>query len=245
MTQENADTTANLEVSLGPPAVPLPEVQQEINILEQTRERSEAEVAEHIQRAYVLALGDAKKRAGIIISRFAGLFDDKQIAKTSSISFLAARQGPAQEPRLSVIAHVIGAPPPDPTLKGDIDSMERQNLLREQERYNTAIGDFSGICDELLLELEVALRQKLDHDLAAGLTLLGKVNSVHLPQQANINVISASTTWPTIASLVGDMETRRGVVESMILLKIQQLQLQLVEELTDSVEQTLEKLKTL
>lgn len=242
--KETADTTATLEVSLDPPAVPLPEVQQEISILDRTRERLESSVVGNIKRAYAVSLASAKQRAEMIISRFARSFKDDQI-KTSSLSFLSTNQEPAQEPRLSVIAHVIGAPPPDPELKGALDVLARQNLLREQAEYRAAIDDFSGIRDALLTELEVELRRQIDQGLenrapgTTGLSLLGKFNAVQLPQQANIKVIPSTQRWPTFESLAADMEMRRGLAESAVLLKIQQLQLQFVEELTREIAKAL------
>jgi len=234
------DTMANIEVRLAPPVRPLPQVAAEIQVLDKMRERSEEEKMTQLESAFNAALESAKRQIGDVIGQSLRLFDDprvwKSVARRSNrdaarLSFLKQRPNPAEEPSVKVKA--LSAPPPDPILKSHIDAAEEHRAASEAAMLDNAIVEMGELTKIVISELEKSLQLQLDPWLANSGSFL-KARQIPgspegLPKQLNVRVAASEVPYPTVASLVQDMQTRRDTAENLLRQRVLELELKLLK----------------
>merc|ERR1719171_178654 len=235
--EASPDTLPNIEVHLAPPVHPLPQVAAEIQVLDKMRERSEEEKMSQLEFAFNAALENAKRQIGEVVGAAMKVFDDprvwKNVAKTGS--FLRLRQQPNSAEEPSVRVKALAAAPPDPAIKIKIDQLEEQRGAAEALMLDVAIAEMGELTKIAVAELEKQLQLQLEPWLVGSGSLLhSRVRQVPgspegLPKQLNVRVGASDVPYPTIASLVQDMETRRDTAENLLRQRILELELKLLK----------------
>jgi len=213
-----------INVRLAAPKHPLPEVTAEIAVLEKEREKLEADLMDKLHAAFDNALASAKGRINKMIASSMQLLDGGL-----QTSFLQA-----SEPDFSIRVSTVAVPAPDPSIKGVMDKIEAKRSDAETKLLEQAVSEMQGLTDIVLNELgaqiqahAVSLKATAKH--AAFLAVSQQESSKALPAQANVRVESGAA-FPTIASMVQAMESRRDNAESQEASAVLELELKLLQE---------------
>jgi len=235
--EASPDTLPNIEVHLAPPVHPLPQVASEIQVLDKMRERSEEEKMSQLEFAFNAALENAKRQIGEAVGVSLRVFDDprvwKNVAKTGS--FLRVRQRPNSAEEPSVRVKALAAAPPDPAIKIKMDQLEEQRSAAEALMLDVAIAEMGELTKIVVAELEKQLQLQIEPWLVgSGSLLRSEARQIPgspegLPKQLNVRVGASDVPYPTIASLVQDMETRRDTAENLLRQRILEFELKLLK----------------
>jgi len=235
--EASPDTLPNIEVHLAPPVHPLPQVAAEIQVLDKMRERAEEEKMAQLEFAFNAALENAKRQVGEAVGVALRVFDDprvwKNVAKTGS--FLRVQQRPNSAEESSVRVKALSAAPPDPAIKMKMDQLEEQRSAAEALMLDVAIAEMGELTKIVVAELEKNLQLQLEPWLVGSGSLLRlRAQQIPgspegLPKQLNVRVGASDVPYPTIASLVQDMESRRDTAENLVRQRILELELKLLK----------------
>ena len=102
----------------------------------------------------------------------------------------------------------------------------------ESQLLDTAVAEMGELTKIVVAELEKNLQLQLDPWLAsAGSFLKAQIpgSPEGLPKQLNVRVAASDLPYPTIASLVQDMQTRRDTAENLARQRILELELKLLK----------------
>lgn len=225
------DGVPNVELSLAPPLHPWPQVAAELGNLEESRERMENANMDKLQKEFNKVTVDARKQIGDVIGRTLLAFNDAELASTAllrthlatSSAFL--QQLPQETQSASALAvkvNVLPASPPDATLKADIDDLEFLRSDKEKVMVESAIGDSRALLTFVLDELQVQLQAQVGALLGktksaklVGSAALREERAGQLPLQTNVRTVPSDVTFPTVASMVQGMESRRDIAEKL------------------------------
>merc|ERR1719263_762710 len=201
------------------------------------RERSEEEKISQLEFAFNAALENAKRQIGEAIGAALRVFDDprvwKNVAKAGS--FLRFQQRPNSNEEPSVRVKALASAPPDPAIKSKIDQLEEQRGAAEALMLDVAIAEMGELTKIAVAELEKQLQLQLEPWLTgSGSMLHSKAHQVPgspegFPKQLNVRVGASDVPYPTIASLVQDMEARRDTAENLLRQRILELELKLLK----------------
>lgn len=202
------------------PVHPWPQVAAEIGNLEASREQAESASVQKMQKEFKIAQQAMTHKIGDLIGRSMKVFDDPQLARRAS-SFREAPQEKLGSSVLSVKVQVVPASPPDPSLRATIENVESMRSAKEASLFKAATADLEELQDFILDEAEVQLLQNIN-ELAGSrhgtnfrqFPVAGTANpATQLPEQANVRVLGAGGSWPTVASMASDMEAHRDLTE--------------------------------
>jgi len=231
----------NIEISLAPPAHPLPQVAAAIGAMDATREKLQALNMDKLQRAYNAALDRQKAEIGTIVGRAMRIFNDPALLTSfrRKTSFLGSSKQETDE-QLSVKVNVMPAIPPDASITAKIQAIENKRNDQERSSMDQAMLEMNGLTDVFLNEFAAQVQLNVNDCLGAtGASALKKTSSFiqtketassnQLPKQANVRVVASDVPYPTVASFVQDMETRRDAAENLAGLKALDLELSLLK----------------
>jgi len=245
-TFQGENALPRLEVSLDPPAQPFPEATRTIGALDATREHEEESNRDRLLDAFRRARESAKQRIAFAIGDMMRNFNDqlsiRPVAKNGlddrhGVGFLSL--GRNTKPTFSFRVGTAEKKNSDPNVNLELRALESQREDWENRSVDHAINAFNAITDDVVNELEAQMRQQLEHPSAThGGASFGGVDG-KITQQAIVKVVPASA-FPTISSLVDDMETRRNVMEDLSRAHVLDLQLQLVKDENAMIKEALE-----
>jgi len=240
----DTDTIATLEVHLDPPAIPFPVAQHEIDRMEAKRERLEAGGMHRLLGAFETAKESARTRLSGVVKH---AMYTAVTAAPRGAAFLQARArlGPPAVPYPQTTARVqVYAPDMGRGVEMGVKALEQHQSESEGSMIEEAIASMAGITDVVCAAFEVELRQLSEgiSDAPAPTQLqesLGHVRAISFAERNgaagnvtlhdNIKIVSPAE-FPTITSLVGAAEARRGMAESLFAWKAFHLQLRLLRE---------------
>eukprot|EP00746_Dinoflagellata_sp_MGD_P150654 gnl/MRDRNA2_/MRDRNA2_82483_c0_seq3.p1 gnl/MRDRNA2_/MRDRNA2_82483_c0~~gnl/MRDRNA2_/MRDRNA2_82483_c0_seq3.p1 ORF type:complete len:240 (+),score=85.41 gnl/MRDRNA2_/MRDRNA2_82483_c0_seq3:49-720(+) len=190
-----------------------------------------------LEFAFNAALENAKRQIGEAVGAAMKVFDDPRVLKNvvKAGSFLRFRQRPNSAEEPSVRVKALAAAPPDPSIKIKIDQLEEQRSAAESLMLDVAIAEMGELTKIAIAELEKQLQLQLEPWLVGSGSLLhSRVQQIPgspegLPKQLNVRVGASDVPYPTIASLVQDMETRRDTAENLLRQRILELELKLLK----------------
>lgn len=259
----------NLELSLASPSRPHPEVMAEIGSLTRSQEAVVHIHMDKLQVAFSEALGKAKRQIGSVIGRGMSIFDDPAllaaIAKRGNMaheprghgegfriepSFLQLGAEPTDlDQKRSIKVNVFPSAPLDLTVKTRIDELDRKREDMERGFFEQAHAEMQALIDLVQTELEAQIGRHLDKllgrqgaNMAMGMHGFAEVvrnNMTAIPQQANVKVVASDMPYPSVVSLVQDMETRRDISENLEYMKVIKMQVELLKATNSIAKQTL------
>lgn len=255
VTEKTTDTLPNIEVSLAPPAQPFPQAQAAIGSLDIAREAFQADQMRQLKAHANVALHDAKTRVSQTVARALRIFDGAHFVRPVGLQQRSATRGRAvsfigvDDNDFSFNVNV-GSPkePTDQSIRDSVDAIERKRVDLEQDMFHQASSEMATLTDTVLAELEVQLQSH------ANAMLIGRaperekgatassvfLEAVGQPEQANVRIVPSHTAFPTIGSLVQDMEARRDISERLEHATIIDLELTLLEAANAYIKQALE-----
>jgi hypothetical protein len=195
--RSSADRTPTVEVSLAPPAKPLPNIAAEISSLDASREAFEAmKMSETVH-----AFNTAVKNAALRIGKLFGV-EDKALSMLQDVVSFKVNVIPGTEPAASA--------------KSKIDAVERTRADMATKMFDNAAAEFEGITDFVVAVLKKELARS-------------KGTAAFLGLPAHVKVVAGDVPYPTVASLVSDMEARRDVSEGLAMARFLELDMALVK----------------
>merc|ERR1712183_56570 len=166
------------------------------------------------------ALADAKQRIQQAVSATSTGVASSPGQK--SLSFLAAGATPE---KLSVKVNVEAGPALDASIITKIEAIEQKRTAYEQAMFEQAIAEMTSLTDLVVSELEAKMRMS-----TPGVSVASFLEaSVQVPKQANVQVVASDESYPSVASMVQDMQTRRDISETLVKAKILTLQMSLLK----------------
>jgi len=159
----------------------------------------------------------------------------------NSASFLNLQAEPdVLAEKLSVRVNVIPSAPLDVVVKTHIDSIESHRTGAERDFFEQAHAEMQGLSDLVLSELEAQIVSHVDALLGRGGVAVqaphatGFADVFHdragtIPKQAHVRIVASEVPYPTVSSLVQDLETRRDIGEHLERAQIMRLQLELLK----------------
>lgn len=259
------DALPNVELSLAPPLHIWPQVAAALGSLEERRETMENANMDKLQEAFNAAMVEARHKVGDIIGRMMRRFDDPRLAKaifagrmqSKSAMFRELPQEALGSSVMSVKVNVLPASPPDAVLKADIDNIELQRYEGEKHMFEAeAFGELRTLTKFILNELEVQMQSNMNSVLEGketAVTMRKSIKSIksesiplflqkgtkQLPEQANVRIVPMGAEYPTVVSMVQDMESRRDITEKLEMGRILEKELDLVMVCNNAMEEGL------
>jgi len=222
----------NVELSLAPPPHVWPQVAAALGNLEESRERVENANMDELQAEFNEAMVDARRQIGNTIGKIMRTFDDPKLARAifternvppTSMMFRQIPQDTLDSSVLSVKVNVLPASPPDPSLRRVIEDMEYQRSDKEKDMFKSkAFGELRMLKVFILNELEVQMQAHVD--TIVGTMQIKPARTVpsflqgqveQLPAQGNMRVVPPDVNYPSVTSMVQEMESRRDVTENL------------------------------
>jgi len=204
------DISSILEISLTPPSVQLPEISAEVGDLETAREGLESSMMTQIRRAAQQAFAKVEGDIASISSSLARSCQDGQLRTAfgrRAIAFLSKRSGPSQD---AVTLEVKAGMPPDSTsIKSKIRDVEQQRKDAEIKFFQQAVSEMNELGAAFTAELRAQMERQF-----RGLLTTPHVGFLQLLRSKQV-VIGSETPYPTLASMLRDMESRRDIAENL------------------------------
>lgn len=195
-----------LELRLAPPEQPQPQVSAELAVLDHARDKLEARLRRSLDSAYDTAIQDARLRIDALIKRSLG---SSSLNMTQRSGFLAVAERFFSPGGFSIEANLFPVPAPDPKTQARIDALEHKLSALEEQTLQQAIDDLPRITDAVLSALATEL-----HEFLHSPSTRGHVSFLEMASVANVRLGSSKAAFPTIRTLVEEMEHRRHKAES-------------------------------
>lgn len=222
-----------VEVMLAPPTNPWPQVSAELGKLERARHVLEEGLMGTTTSAFNYEMSHAQARIRDAVDRALQVFDAKR-----SLSFFAFDADDAGKFSFKIKAHA--AADPDPSIKQKIDMIEHKRAQQETALLSQQASEMKGLTDVVVHELESQIRGHVDACLGRA---EGNSNSfLQLPKQTNVRVRAPSVSFPSISSMVQELEARRDANENSETAQVLELQMKLLRGENDMVEEALRRL---
>jgi len=238
-----------VEVSLASPPNPLPELSEQIGTLEHARDVTESEGMGHAHQAYNEELRKAAIRIGGLADHVARIFRSTsffhaEVDNSDALSFVGVDRGSASaagEPSVVTVSLVRSAVP-TASFNQQIEALDAALAAGERSLFETASAEFAGLTDVVLEEV-VAAAQSLASSAAARVPQADRARRLGflqassdasrsvgpLPNQANVRAVAPDVPFPTVPSMVQDMESRRAVSSGLARAKLLELELSLLK----------------
>lgn len=246
-----SETYPNLEVTLDPPSSPFPGVSAQIGKLEAAREAMEDSEMNEVLQAYRKAKAKANTRIGLVVGRAIRGFHDAMLLQSrhthGGTSFLASTpSSDAADGFLYAVKVMASAgDTSEVNVSPEIADLEHHRSVLEGKRFRQvrdAMGEMTDVVvKRLKAELQAQLATLLERPSARDGVAFLAMAVKELPQQVNVRVVPSKYPFPTILSLVEDMEKRRDLSEDLITARIKQLLLQLLEDENEMIVEALGK----
>lgn len=271
-----ADMVPNLEVSLEPPTDPFPEISTKIGNMETSRETFEEASMGLLVKSHNAALQQLKTAITQVVGNAMHAFADPSVSvfvesamngsargqRTAAPTFVAVNNKQhARGEDLSVKINVLPGMAVDPTIENKIASIDGGRYQQEKQFFESAAADTRALTTFFISEVEGQLQAQVNaikgflrrRSIARGFLRAAERNSRKairaLPKQANIQIVTSDVPYPTVASLVQDMQSRRDVTENLATAKVLDMQmnmlkaanLMLKEALSDAIPRILVK----
>lgn len=222
------ETAPNVEVSLGAPAKPLPEVSNAIGNLEAEREAKQTIHKENMVRAFNKELASARLRIAGVLDEAALRFSGRS-SRWQRMS--AQESGHVVEPATSflksnIVRVVVAAEKQPPnSAQAAITQMEDARMADEDAWFEAAVVEMGRLTDMVVATVESEVSAAVEASPSPG-SLPRSANFLQLgagagddvvasTTDANVRVVGADVPYPTIQSLVDSLEVRRDVSEEL------------------------------
>jgi len=237
---------ATVEISLAPPSHPA--LSADIGSLDAAREDAESVMVNQVRQAAQKALEAVQGKIDAITRNLVhsscedpGLkaaFGRSLIGRPhrGSVKLSQALAFLSQSSRLAkdeAIVDVGGLADEAQLPLGAIHDLEKHRSDAERKFFQKAIAEMGDLGTSIAADFQAEVDKQLRGLLTAS-------RPVGFLQQADVKVVASESPYPTIVSLVGDMERRRDVAETLAQRQLALSKLQLVQGASAAAKQSLE-----
>lgn len=239
----DVDPPPTIELRLAPPVNPQPQVAAEVNLLERARKELEGSSRQELQEAFEKAFADAKRRIDALLQNVLVIPSRRSgTARASDAELGFLEENTSSQHRFSLKVNLFAPPPVDAAVQGRIEQVEKNLALAEQRMFEQACGEMQRITDIVLHVLGARLHPRAG--TADGRDGMGERDSafLELPPQANVRVSPSENAFPTIRSLVENLERRLQKSESQEMTHILELEMRLFTSETSYIKHAMEEI---
>jgi len=246
----SSDTLPIIQARLAPPLKPMPEVAGLLSELDAGRVETEAAQMLEVEAAYNASLKEASEKLPASIDRLMQVFEKPSVLLSLRTGVGAQRRGNApsfKEARsrregqeMSAQINVLPIQSPAASLESSIREIEDKRSRDESNIFRQASLEMAGLTKIVQSELELQITQIGGNLLAALRTSLPQQTSASFlsarqpnlqsgfPAATNVRVMASDEPFPTISSMVEDLERKRDASESLIRTRIFEWELNLL-----------------
>ncbi|XP_954310.1 uncharacterized protein TA20755 [Theileria annulata] len=170
---KDSKSMPSIEIKLAPPENPLPQVEEEIKLLESNRIELEEGMMSRLEQEYNNALMNSREKIKTVINDSLSVFDNKELiaellskyahkndkSKFNGVSFLQTDE--AYVPS-SVRVMMSEVDPPDPSIKEKMDQIEQARNDEEIQAFYQESKEFEQLTQVTLIELQKMLQLQLN-----------------------------------------------------------------------------------
>ncbi|AFZ80122.1 hypothetical protein BEWA_029730 [Theileria equi strain WA] len=203
---KDSKTMPSIEIKLSPPENPLPQVEDEIHLLESNRIELEEGMMTKMEEEYNTALLESKKRIKEVIEESLRVFNDKELmavllsnathfekevkkhsnnGENGQVSFIQLDHEVIPS---SVRVMMSDVDEPDPIIKEKMDQIEQARNDQEIQMFYQESKEMEELTEITLTELEKALKIQLNPYLALMEEMGGHVRNHHTESSKNVHV---------------------------------------------------------
>ena len=232
---------ANYSRTAGPPERPLPEIASQIQSLDDARSAFEEGGRLSVGEAFAAAKESLENRIGKVVEGALGSLSARPRKHVQATSMLSSGAGGRDESHAAdtsaVLVKVFPMPAPDAAIKNKIAAIDRKQSHAESQLIKQAASEMEALVDIFINEVQEQLKLHMRAGRsgkggAAGFLLArrgGGDDADALPPQLDLRVGASEVPFPTIESLVQQMENRRGASEESVRQHVLGLELQLLQ----------------
>ena len=230
-----------INVRLGPPDQPLPQITSQIQHLEGARSKVEGEGRLSVGNAFASAKDSLGDRIGKVVERALGSFRISPREHVQATSMLSSGAGGRDESHAAdtsaVLVKLFPLSAPEAAIKNKTAAIDRKQSHAESQLFKQAASEMEALVDIFINEVREQLKLHMRAGRsgkggAAGFLLArrgGGDDADALPPQLDVRVGASEVPFPTIESLVQQMENRRGASEESVRQHVLGLELQLLQ----------------
>jgi len=226
-----------VNVRLGPPTNPQPQVSAEILLLESARKAAETAQMQELDLAYQHAANHVSFALSGVIASALGSSPKPSIHKSTSL--LEIRDGLEVRDDVASQSFAVDVRPlqqPDVAIKAKLDQIEQTRSADEKHIFEQALDEFAALesifTSEVLAQLHARANGDGSHRVAGFLQAVkdvARLGSVESVRGLNVRLSASAEPFPTIERLALAMEGRRDASEDVIRNRILELELQFFE----------------
>ncbi|UKJ87894.2 tRNA delta (2)-isopentenylpyrophosphate transferase [Theileria orientalis] len=229
---KDSKSMPSIEIKLAPPENPLPQVENEVKLLESNRVELEEGMMSRLEQEYNNALMTSRERIKNLINDSLSVFDNKELIvellskythksknknhvttkyQSNNVSFLQMDE--AYVPS-SVRVMMSEVEPPDPAIKEKMEQIEQARNDEEIHAFYQEAQEFEQLTQVTLIELQKMLQLQLNPYLMET----EKINqayqeSLHNNQQDHVNPVSFIQTQAMDLSQIRQLNVKIGQSE--------------------------------
>lgn len=247
----SSDTLPIIQARLAPPLKPMPEVAGLLRELDAERVETEAAQMLEVEAAYNASLKEASEKLPASIDRLMQVFEKPSVLLSLRTGVGAQRRWNApsfkeahsrrEGQEMSAQINVLPIQSPAASLESRIREIEDKRSRDESNIFRQAILEMTGLTKIVQSELELQITQTGGNLLAALRTSLPQPTSASFlsarqpslpsgfPAATNVRVMASDEPFPTISSMVEELERNRDASESLIRTRIFEWELKLLQ----------------
>jgi len=261
MAEHTNDALPRVEISLDPPLQPWPQLSAEIGDVDAAREKMESSMMAHVSKAMQQALGRTEKSITAITESLMFSCEDPVLRRTlasgpKSLGKRGANTGSLKRNPVSFLSEQVAAQGDDTitvqvqkevadsdmsVIRSKLQAMEKDRNVAESKFFQQAVSEI----DELAGSFIVEFKDQVDKQVRSLLMPLASSPASFLQrshsQQANIQVVASDIPYPTLASMVTEMEQRRDTAENLARQKVAMIKLVFLQAANAAAKENLEK----
>ena len=230
-----------IHVRLGPPERPLPEIASQIQSLDDARSAFEEGGRLSVGEAFAAAKESLENRIAKVVEGALGSLSARPRKHVQATSMLSSGAGGRDEVQAAdtsaVLVKVFPAPAPDVAIKNKVAAMDRKQSHEEAQLFKQAVSEMEALVDifanEVQEQLNFHIRAARSAKSGAASFFLSRRREVDdagaLPPKLDVRIGASDVPFPTIESLVQQMEDRRGSSEESVRQHVLGLELQLLQ----------------
>lgn len=200
-----------IQLRLEPPKKPLPQVAAELRQLEQARKTLEGTFHAHLQKTANVALEQAKKRIDNFVNEHRLSLSVQRTGNSrrlSQMGFVASRSSRERDDASRVKINVYPMTPPNPQIRDQIDNIEGKLTTMEKRLLEQAEDEMQRIADIVLSEASARIGTYITRSSNEPAAKASETALVEGGTQVDVRIAPSAKAFPTVRTLVEEMEQR-------------------------------------
>jgi len=255
------DALPSIEVSLAPPAMPVPAISSAIGDMDKSRELYEASMLDNLRQFKNSMLKNAEQKIGSVINDFVHAFNSVSLVSNSDDRTLHENRNTVGFTEALTVKVNVPALTSDRSsdLISGIRGLAQSHADFDKMMFQRAETDMTSLVDFVITELTAALQSKLKtiptkSELFSLKEARGNVGFLEhvsekgrvgtdLPSQPNVKVMASDTSFPTSSRLIENFATRQDIARDFAGLKLNLMLIDMSKSLNQIIKRDLKAVK--